>query len=209
MHGGEHVGWKPGRGFVGSPSMSEPESAASAEDTDGPAWGDVHARLLADYEQRRGAHDKEVAKFGRSEQRRSESHTAQRRQALGSGELGFREFWAGRTELSGTPAYEHDWLTLKRPAVQRGVGPMGSGRVGKLVERKTAQRTLANRGSALEAEGMVLAALPPGIGDAAPDAPFTTAPSVLSGGPSSAYPRSGALRPGTQFSRVAFANLDE
>lgn len=195
MHGGSQP-YVAGRGFLGT---AEPESAEPPEMSARQAWPDIHTALLADYQERRGAHERELAKFGRSEQRQSEWHTARRQAALGGGELGFKHFADKRPgELLGTPAYDRNWLQMKRPEVQRGIGPMGSDRVGKLVARKTAQQTLTNRSAELAAEGTVLAALPPG-GDDAPDTPFTVEPSVLSGGPSSAYPRSGALPKGTQL----------
>lgn len=210
MHGGEiHTGWRPGRGFVAS--MSEPATpAAPAQQTSlgttattpsRNAWAEAHGAMTADYEARLAGHQQEAARFERSQGRRSDREWAQRQQTLATGRFGLRNLWAGRTELSGTPSYNVDWLTLDRPKVERGIN-VGGDRIANIVERRTGQRALANRGAALESEGFVLGALKEPPADETPEPTSTTAPF-------SSFPRGGLLPKGSQLSGVVLQPLTE
>jgi hypothetical protein len=211
MHGSQKP-YVAGRGFApsrtvqqpysGSAEPAEPEQEMSPEE----AWADTHAGLTTDFERRLAAHNREEAAFGRSEQQRSTWEHAHQRQAMGTGQYGFKGFYKSRRELTGTPAYRNDWLQLNRPEVHEGIGPLGArDPIGSMVQRRTGQQTLANREAALEAEGHVLGMLRPGDdGGDEPSTSLTTEPSTLSGGPSSPFPRSGPLPKGSQFNGVSF-----
>lgn len=220
MHGGtQHSGWVAGRGFVASSAMSEPEPPESIEETPAgtattpsrEAWAQAHAGLQSDYEARLAAHDTDVARFERSQGRRSDWHQVQRQQAIATGSLGYARFYRGRTELSGTPTYNRNWLgdLTTRPALHEGVGPYGGDRVANLVERRTSQRVLANRGAELEAEGNLLGMVRPGGDDAAEPSPSSSTTPTLSG-EAVPWPRSAGWAPkGQQFSNISFESLRE
>ena len=67
--------------------------------------------------------------------------------------MGYKGFWRGRPELTGTPAYAGNWLMLDRPAIHEGFGPLGHDPIGSMVERRAGGQALAGRREALEAEG--------------------------------------------------------
>lgn len=218
MHGGEfqHKGYTAGRGFIAS--MSEPTSApadpAEPDDATTPqeTWAQIHGGMVANYETRLAAHTAQSAKFQRSEETRAEQRQVRSAGIVAGGQFGMKRYWQGRTELSGTPSYANDWLTMRRPAIHEALPPQGGKK--RETARTTTARELQAQGAALRDESSMLELtkeyrgsdrVEPDNGSvgAATTLP-TTAPSVLSGGPASSFPRGGALPKGSQWSGIRF-----
>jgi hypothetical protein len=99
MHGGgrgpQKRLWSAGRGFgarrpLGTPEPTDEETTADDEPSSPPAWGEVHAALMTDYEGRLAAHAREAARFNRAGQERFERQQAQRQQSIATGDLGLK-----------------------------------------------------------------------------------------------------------------------
>jgi hypothetical protein len=85
--------------------------------------------------------DREYAR----QQRGADQQARQAEQTHRTGTFGFKGFYENRTELTGTPAYDGDWLTHKRPTIERGIGPgAGSGLVDRFAAHRV-QKGIANQ----------------------------------------------------------------
>jgi hypothetical protein len=89
------------------------------------------------------------------QQRRAQMQRQQHEQQSRTGHGGFKNFYVGRPELTGTPSYDGNWLQHSRPAVERGIGPgWDSGLADKLAargQRKNAERQRAELAPTIEA----------------------------------------------------------
>lgn len=242
MHGGPQQGqrtWRPGRGFNAQQpytGTSEPEEPAADHQPVDPEpderspeeqWAGTQADLTSAYQQRLKAHNKEFAKLAQQARGAEE----QAKQWSSSGRFGLKEFWKGRPELTGTPAYNANWMQLNRPAVQRGVGG-GAGFSG-VIQRAAQSRYLGKQEQGLREHGNWLRTLgdieapQPTLSDSAgmaadvqagadPRSVLRLESSSLVKAPASRFPGSprtanrwaGSKPRGTQFSGVVFQPLD-
>jgi hypothetical protein len=232
MHGSQRP-YRPGRGFTGTAEpyagTAEPDAGPEEEPNPAEAWAGVHAGLTKDFQQRLAEHNKQAAKFQRTQEQQSRWSEAQAKQRMATGRFGMKAFYEKRPgELLGTPAYNANWLTDRRPAVERYEGPMGGNRIANLVERRTGQKVLSSQAEELTAEGEVLGMLkeyvpPPKLGEVVtPQAGMTDPTAVLrrpagptapaaspfprppSAGAANPYPWGGSLPRGSQFEGMVF-----
>jgi hypothetical protein len=212
-----HPGWVPGRGFqfATEPTVSEPtgfvaQSSARLPAPEGSQYGvavAVEEAPPSSWELSRldRRYSREMA-----EQEDAETRQRQRaRRVKATGEYGFRRFYRGRPELTGTPEVGElmgstntaSYLTMNRPPIHEDLHPGGRPNI---AERLVAGRQARAHGQAAddlvgEWEHEREALQRRMRGKSGPGA-FPTNPRMR-GGPASPYRWAGSLPKGSQFTR--------